>query len=350
MENGGNAKVNAVFEARLSAAKPGIHADGPTRERFIRDKYERRKFYDPAAFSNLPVSAPAAAAPHRSQSLPVQPPSEAARQRMESRRGRLQKSHSDDSVASNESTSRGRRGAPRRTESSASKGSSRGSVSRTSSRIAKAPVSAPVDLLDFGSDSAGAAGSAFGTSGNNNSSSDPFADFLGSSATTAAATQPVTSSVAPSGNTNKNASADIMSLYGNMNSSNNNNFMMNQMTAQMGHMNVNQNISAFPSGMVGSNMMFQNGSNGVMQQMSQQFVVNPGYNNAQQNFGSYQQQMQMSNNSNKFGGFSSNGDTDFGSAPMGSGPPLTSMQPQSSSSRKKEKEDPFAQFGMNAFR
>ena len=54
MENGGNAKVNAIFEANLASSgrpKPTNLADGPTRERFIRDKYERRKFYDPSAYS-----------------------------------------------------------------------------------------------------------------------------------------------------------------------------------------------------------------------------------------------------------------------------------------------------------
>ncbi|KAL7552800.1 hypothetical protein ACHAWF_016058 [Thalassiosira exigua] len=53
MENGGNNKVNAIFEARLSTAKPTTAASGPVRERFIRDKYERRKFYDPAAFERV---------------------------------------------------------------------------------------------------------------------------------------------------------------------------------------------------------------------------------------------------------------------------------------------------------
>ena len=53
MENGGNAKVNAIFEARLSVAKPTQTATGPMRERYIRDKYERRKFYDPNAFASV---------------------------------------------------------------------------------------------------------------------------------------------------------------------------------------------------------------------------------------------------------------------------------------------------------
>ena len=46
MENGGNKKVNSIFEAHLRVPKPEVHASGPERERFIRDKYERRKFYD----------------------------------------------------------------------------------------------------------------------------------------------------------------------------------------------------------------------------------------------------------------------------------------------------------------
>ncbi|MFN9957153.1 MAG: hypothetical protein ACK55I_28960, partial [bacterium] len=47
MENGGNEKVNAIYEAHLNGVqKPSATANGPARERFIRDKYERRKFFD----------------------------------------------------------------------------------------------------------------------------------------------------------------------------------------------------------------------------------------------------------------------------------------------------------------
>mmetsp|Transcript_16572 Transcript_16572/g.38474 ORF Transcript_16572/g.38474 Transcript_16572/m.38474 type:complete len:459 (-) Transcript_16572:143-1519(-) len=53
MENGGNAKINAIFEARLNVQKPSNTASGPVRERFIRDKYERRKFFDPSAFDGI---------------------------------------------------------------------------------------------------------------------------------------------------------------------------------------------------------------------------------------------------------------------------------------------------------
>ena len=105
MENGGNNKVNAIFEARLNGPKPNNHADLNTRERFIRDKYERRKFYDPAAFAKV-AAQPRAAAPAPRKSQPqtahapsfdadfsktessgsVGVPSAAARRRLEARR------------------------------------------------------------------------------------------------------------------------------------------------------------------------------------------------------------------------------------------------------------------------
>ena len=98
MENGGNAKVNAIFEARLSGPgiKPTNHANGPTRERFIRDKYERRKYYDAAGFTEYashqrpPVPQPAA----QPEAASVGPPSDAARQRLEQRRTRINKAQS----------------------------------------------------------------------------------------------------------------------------------------------------------------------------------------------------------------------------------------------------------------
>lgn len=59
MENGGNKKVNMIFEAHLNVQKPSNTASGPVRERFIRDKYERRKFYDPNAFALVDQMDPA---------------------------------------------------------------------------------------------------------------------------------------------------------------------------------------------------------------------------------------------------------------------------------------------------
>lgn len=54
MENGGNSKVNLIYEARLANLGTKIQsgADGRTRERYIRDKYERRKYYDPSVAQN----------------------------------------------------------------------------------------------------------------------------------------------------------------------------------------------------------------------------------------------------------------------------------------------------------
>jgi len=49
MEQGGNKKVNAIYESELTntAAKLQHGADGRARERYVRDKYERRKYYNP---------------------------------------------------------------------------------------------------------------------------------------------------------------------------------------------------------------------------------------------------------------------------------------------------------------
>lgn len=52
MENGGNRKVNAMFEANLpSGVKPQSGADLNSRLYFVRDKYERRRYYDPSVLS-----------------------------------------------------------------------------------------------------------------------------------------------------------------------------------------------------------------------------------------------------------------------------------------------------------
>ncbi|KAL9190887.1 hypothetical protein ACHAXT_000593 [Thalassiosira profunda] len=129
MENGGNQKVNAIFEARLSVAKPTNAASGPVRERFIRDKYERRKFYDPAAFEHVSQMETA-----REQDevvsgvqrrLGSRKPSDAARKRVEERAAK--------------------------TRSSGGAARSARSVKAPAPVFAPAPAPAPVvDLLDFG--------------------------------------------------------------------------------------------------------------------------------------------------------------------------------------------------------
>lgn len=60
MEHGGNAKVNSIFEARLTNIneKPNNSAKGGVRELFIKEKYERRKYYDAAGFAFQRPEAP----------------------------------------------------------------------------------------------------------------------------------------------------------------------------------------------------------------------------------------------------------------------------------------------------
>ena len=146
MEHGGNAKVNAIFEAKLppnSNLKPTNHADGPTRERFIRDKYERRKYYDASASydqnnDNTNISNGTRSSEESASS--VGPPSDAAKQRLEQRRARINKGLST-SAGGGDTTAT-------TTISSSNSKSSR-------PKIAKAPASAPlpphnmVDLLGF---------------------------------------------------------------------------------------------------------------------------------------------------------------------------------------------------------
>mmetsp|Transcript_26801 Transcript_26801/g.57659 ORF Transcript_26801/g.57659 Transcript_26801/m.57659 type:complete len:483 (+) Transcript_26801:142-1590(+) len=130
MENGGNAKINAIFESRLTVNKPTTSASGTVRERFIRDKYERRKFYDPSAFERVSRQMESAeqekvvsGVQRRLASSGSRKPSDAARKRVEERAAR--------------------------------KGGGGHGGSSRSVRPAKAPAPAPppappVDLLDFG--------------------------------------------------------------------------------------------------------------------------------------------------------------------------------------------------------
>lgn len=157
MENGGNARVNAIFEGQLpnQNLKPHNHADGPTRERYIRDKYERRKFYDPSGFTSVPaapVNVPRKAnspvpnhenegnriPTRRSES--VGPPSDAARQRLEERKQRLKHSNSALDKPSNSAVI---------VSATSAKEKQKKNVTKTS-----APTPS-VDLLDFGEDTGG---------------------------------------------------------------------------------------------------------------------------------------------------------------------------------------------------
>eukprot|EP00986_Skeletonema_menzelii_P010941 scaffold5472_cov146-Skeletonema_menzelii.AAC.16 len=146
MENGGNAKVNAIFEAHLNVNKPNNSASGPVRERFIRDKYERRKFYDPRAFETSAQMSNGGGQEEEAVIAGVQrrlasnrTPSDAARRRVEERAAR---NRSGGKVGSS---------SPRRSKPAKAK--------------APVPVAAPepvADLLDFGDFNSVEAASSFG--------------------------------------------------------------------------------------------------------------------------------------------------------------------------------------------
>ena len=132
MENGGNAKVNAIFEANLASSgrpKPTNLADGPTRERFIRDKYERRKFFDPSAYSMAGNSGGAAVRASKSATGAAPSPgapSEIARQRAARHQAKMKTYQPKIQTQT---------------------------AQNYKPKVAQAPASAPVvlDLLDFGS-------------------------------------------------------------------------------------------------------------------------------------------------------------------------------------------------------
>jgi stromal membrane-associated protein len=459
MENGGNAKVNAVFEANLArsgAAKPTNLADGPTRERFIRDKYERRKYYDAAAFGNLPTPSPTANRTSTSApSSAVGPPSEAARQRMEARR--LKKSQSAD-TADTQSHAIANTAPPKRATSSV--GTSRGTRRPVKHPTAPAPSSAPIqmDLLDLLSDPAPTHAPAPSSNNFNASFHESFVvDTSGNSNTTDLfdfnpqppsgrstessrnrSRSPPPRSRSKEGKPNNprtTSSQDILSLYGpsssssqqqpqtsnvvnnrqSMNGMQGNNSSFNNMNPQSNSMgmiggtncgaanpnimgvtnNGNNNHISNMTAMMGS-MNFQNGNNMqsqqhqqmtpqqvmmyqqqmmMQQQQQRMMMMQQQQQNQQQNSrnGMGNPMMMASQQSNSNGnpmmghaqGFgaqnstanygNSNQDAFGGMAPMGSGPPVSSMNSYNSSqpnvnASAPEKEDPFASFGMNAFR
>jgi hypothetical protein len=353
MENGGNAKVNAIFEARLPnpSLKPSNHADGQTRERYIRDKYERRKYYDPAGFDEYAASAaalPRSPPPATDTGSSVGPPSDAAKQRLEQRRARINKSVSavDDSAVSAAAA------APRRKVGSLP--------------IAKAPVSAPpptMDLLDlmggFGEETAKESPVSKPPASN----IDLFDFVVASKPQQQVASAPVEqqpkAAAAPA--------LDIMSLYNNGG---------HQAAPQFGASGVMQSQYSQPQMMAANGMGGGSGMPNMMMMPPQQAhgMMNPMHQmthamqnmhfSPQQQQQFYQQQqmmmmqqqqqqqmmMMMNNGSNlNHGG--------FGGPSMG-GMPASNMNASSripaaataASPKAPEKEDPFAQFGSNVFR
>jgi hypothetical protein len=420
MENGGNAKVNAIFEARLGqsgATKPTTIADGHTRERFIRDKYERRKYYDEQAYH---TSAAQVQPDPQDISLPAMktgPPSDAARQRMEERRGRMKKSSSNVSTESTDSTTG-------RIKPRGVKKSTGGSGAGRKPAVARAPASAPppsMDLLDMTEPEQPTHALASEHAQSFQDTKAEMFDFLNSNTNTNHfASMGSTDIASPGGGggggglmdssdhdsrmraanaAKQPASLDIMSLYNTGGSgqqqqqqafnTNSNNPLGNHMSGLMQQMSINNQQSGNNNnGMMNNHHQQQQPNNNMMNMNYQQQPQQQQQQSMNQQQQMYQQQMMMqqqqqqrqmmmnqqgqqqgnqgggmmnnnnSNNNNNMmnmqqGGMqqNNNGGGGFG-APMGSGPPISSMQSNNSRKEPKqpEKQDPFADFGMNAFR
>lgn len=268
MENGGNQKVNSIFEANITVAKPSTGASGSVRERFIRDKYERRKYYNPAALQQYQQSSDDSSSDESEDEAPpqrnvVRAPSEAARLRAQARKQR------SGMLATASATSK--------SASSPSKTKSR-AVQKRLAPTAPAPTPAPisVDLLDFGFPPVS---SNPGPPPNPPSASpsptiDMFKNMnVGGDSAPSVNTQ---NEPAPPQQQNKMSSDDILSLFNTPSQNNSNmgfnmgmNNGMNNMN-QMGAMNMNPN-----SMMTMNNQQMQN--NGMM--MNNNNNINTGNNN-----------------------------------------------------------------------
>jgi hypothetical protein len=375
MENGGNQKVNAIFEARLSVEKPTNHADLQTRERYVRDKYERRKFYDPAFFSTAP-SRPAArpAKAQKEISLPalrtgpVGVPSEVAQRRIEERRLR----HHGISPKEGEKSLR-------RVGSASGPDSSSPSKKKSSSRSKKNASSNPsssVDLLDFGNTPSPQAAAAppsddlFGFL----ETEDPRATARSGQVFDSFASTTALDGGAPRSGT---AAADIMALYssggdGNANHAPSNGFGGqppgnnhgypngggmpangggNMLNARMQNMNLNQQ-SVANNQQRGHTMTPQQQHTMtpqqqqviMMQQQQQMMMMMQQQQRMGQQNGSFRAQQQQQQQQG-FGGMNGMAQTDgFGGQMMGGG--MGQQQQQATTTKK---EDPFASLGGRNF-
>ena len=365
MENGGNAKINAIFEARLNVQKPSNTASGPVRERFIRDKYERRKFFDPSAFDGI-----AQGESRREQQEIVsgvqrrltgsRTPSDAARRRVEERAAR-------------------------------NKGSSRTVKAVKTPPQKTAPPTAPEpvgDLLDFGNfDSPEAVQAAapqgstmpasnFSAPSQSASNAEPQLDFFGKMDKTgsvppnpqqqaAPAAQPQTQSQQPE-EQKRMSNADIMSMFNTPQTSVNSmqqnmfasggsmpvqmggmnqmagmvgqqwspNMMQPQMGGSMGMMPMGSMAPTLNQQQLNMNGMHQMNGHG-MNQMQVGMQANNNLSTSQQGMGGQFQpamhQMQMQMNGMQIGSMQPN---------MGMG-----VQHGTQTDKKKDGGDQFAQFG-----
>lgn len=388
MENGGNKKVNAIFEAKLNGAKkPTNVADGPTRERFIRDKYERRKYYDASVLQNyVPDEEPEAAPTSNKRTTnAARQPSEAARLRAESRRAK--------------------NGGPVETTFAAATRPVE-PKSAPPPMPAAAAAAAEVDLLDFAVfDSPAPAPSASAPAAPTSPNLDLFANMAVSDNT---ATATAVASTSPTRKTND----DIMAMFSatpsqptmavGMTTPNGGSMMMtmpqqqqNPIMIMQGQPNMMQgggqaNVMMMPQQqsnmmqggqqqpsmlMMGGGMQQQQQQNTMfMQQQGNAMMMQQQGNNTlmvqKNNLGNVMmmqqsglaqpdtnmmRMMQIQSNSDDFG---------FPQVPMGSGPPIaqngggqlynaySQKQPQSppQQSNAASPNDPFAQFGQNVFR
>lgn len=445
MENGGNKKVNAIWEANLQRAggrKPATGADLTTRERYVRDKYERRRFYDPQALvdyqSNEPSFDDIGSKNQGGDFANFGPPadaqvSDAAKMRAEKKKkkGISRKKSFEDPPRTKAASDRRR---PKKQESE---------------------PQAVVDLLDLGGGAGSGGGNPAPNANGGAAAGAPFADFFSTEATNGFAAPPAAPTMEPprrkgsrdgsrSGSsardqmrtksktpdretTRMNQQQDILNMYNtptNMGGASmnpaaaaNNQVNMMAMMQQMQQMNMNaspqQQMGVTPAGAGGGkhNSRLAMHQNLMMQQMQQQqqnmqqmqrmmqqqpgggmnpqmaAAMNPqmmqlgGMNpqmmqqammqaNAAQNNNKMQggmPQMNVNPNSMMMGMNPNNtmmgmnpsmmmmqqpnntNMNQFGGMPMGG-----SVNANSNNSNKgnqaPEKEDPFAQFGMNAFR
>lgn len=439
MENGGNKKVNDIFEAHLTARKPQVGASGPTRERFIRDKYERRKFYDPNVLARYNSMDPSTQ--REEQNVTNGPVSN--RERNPSEVARMRKQRKKPSYE--QRASQPRASAPKAQPPAPAPAPAVDLLDLNFSEPAPAPAptqaapaSANLDLFsaNFDANSTAtapssqtinsvpqqattdvfapqpAATNAFSpqpAAAPNDFSPQPAAatnDFMAFSNNTTVETNQAQPEPVPANNAAttaieqpkpKSTTADIMSMYsapmgvsnGMMNNTgamNNTGTMGNGMENMMGMM---QQMSMNPQ--QGSNMMMGNKMDPQMMMAYQQqlmmqqmmmaqaqgaggmgndFGMNPammmqgmpntGTNgNAATNGGNAMMNGGMSmNNAAMNGGGLQNGNNNmsngFSGPSMGSGPPISAQQnggrAKQAAPSSPQKEDPFAQFGMNVFR
>ncbi|KAL3794856.1 hypothetical protein ACHAWO_007630 [Cyclotella atomus] len=262
MENGGNKKVNLIFEAHLNVSKPPNTASGPERERFIRDKYERRKFYDANAFAVVEQMTPG--------EYNVDPSGEEEQQVIAGVQRRLAAGSSGNGNLA-PSIRKPSDAARKRVEERAARNRVAGGVSSSVPAVRSKPVKTPVapapvaDLLDFGDfDSPEATAAVASSSGGvvNNTASpvaassntnEPALDLFASMSvgdTNGAMPPPQRQQqLQQQAQQQKMSTADIMNMF---NTPNQNAMQQNNMFAMGG---------GTPSGMHGGNMMMNQNVN-----------------------------------------------------------------------------------------